>query len=172
MQVPFSESGLKIACTRAIKTLDNEVHGMHFVDDKGNQIDKDSINKLLYAISLYDNFSQDNSTKFSNDKYELYEKTNQSDKCYKLITTGFLMENPANLPIDNPIKTGIALEDYDLYLNDKPKHISIRILNNFDIIKIIVDETKIHRLTESIPIGLEKVIHKLDSLKNEQNASR
>ena len=40
-QVPFQESGLRIACTRAIKTLDNEIHGILYMDKSGKQIDKD-----------------------------------------------------------------------------------------------------------------------------------
>ena len=83
------------------------------------------------------------------------------------------MENPANLQVDNPIKTQIVLEDFDLYINDSTTQIiSIRMLNDFDVIKITIDGREINRLSESIPAGLEKVIYKLDSLKHQQNASR
>lgn len=170
-QVPFQESGLKIACSRAIKTLDNEVHGIHFLDNNGKLIEIDSINKLLYSIAQFDNFTQSNSTKFITKKNEQFEKTNLKETAYKLIVTSLLMENPGNLPIDNPRQTQIALQDFDLYLNDNKKQISIRVLNEYDVIKIRIGTTEIRQLSESIPIGLEKVISTLDSLK-ERNASR
>ena len=172
LQVSFSECGLRVACTRAIKTINNEIHGVHYVDNNGKQINKDSILNLLYYISKFDDFSQSNSTKYTTKQYELYEKNNPKEKSYKLITTGYLMENPGNLPIDNPIKTEITLKDFDLFLNDKQKQITVRVLNDYEIIKIKIDELEINRLSESIPIGLEKVIFKLDSLKEKQNASR
>jgi hypothetical protein len=81
------------------------------------------------------------------------------------------MENPGNLPITNHIKTQIALQDFELFLNDTKKHITIRVLNDFEVIKLKIDTTEIYRRSESIPVGLEKVIYKLDSLK-EKNASR
>jgi arsenate reductase-like glutaredoxin family protein len=171
-QVPFQESGLRVTCTRAIKTLDNEIHGIHYIDNLGKPISKDSINNLLYSISELDNFTQENANKYITKEDEIFEKTDINDKLYKLVTTSYLMKNPGNLTIDEPIKTQIALQDYDLFLNDRQKHITLRFLNDYDIIKININSLEINKLSESIPIGLEKVISKLDSLKDKKNASR
>ena len=82
------------------------------------------------------------------------------------------MENPANLKVDNPIKTAITLTDFDLYLNGQTKKITLRFLNDYEVIKMIIDNNEIVRLSESIPLGLGIVIQKMDSLKYRQNASR
>jgi len=171
-QIPFQETRLRIACTRVIKTLDNEVHGVHYIDNKGRHIDNDSINNLLYSISLFDDFSESNSTKYTTGLFELYEKTNTKERLYKLIVTSFLMENQEISSIDTSTKTQLLLQDFDLYLNDTIKQISIRVLNDYEVIKLKIDTIEIFRLSESTPVGLEKVIHKLDSLKTDQNASR
>lgn len=171
-QIPFQESGLKIACLGVIKTLDSKNHGALYIDSKGKQLDKDSIRNLLYSISQFDDFSQTNATCNVTERHHIYEKTNSKDKAYKLTTTAILMENPGNLPIENPIKTQIILEDFDLYLNDKIKRISIRILNHYTVIKLTIDAYEIHRLSESVPAGLEKLIHQLDSIKNEHKAKK
>ena len=158
-QIPFQESGLKIACTRAIKTIDNEIHGVHYIDNKGRYIDNDSVNNLLYSISQLDDFTQSNSTKYITGQYELYEKNDKNAGAFKLTITEFLMAQ-------------IKLQDFDLYVNDTRKLITIRLLNDYEVIKINIDSTEIHRLSESIPVGLETVIFKLDSIKKIQNASR
>ena len=158
-QIPFEESGLKIACTRAIKTLDNEIHGVHYIDNKGKYIDNDSINNLLNSISQLDDFTQSNSIKYKTGQYELYEKNDKNVSAYKLTITDFLMAQ-------------IKLQDFDLYVNDTRKLITIRLLNDYEVIKIKIDSTEIYRLSESILVGLEKVNYKLDSIKEIQNASR
>lgn len=158
-QIPFEESGLKIACTRAIKTLDNEIHGVHYIDNKGKYIDNDSINNLLNSISQLDDFTQSNSIKYITGQYELYEKNDKNVSAYKLTITDFLMAQ-------------IKLQDFDLYVNDTRKLITIRLLNDYEVIKIKIDSTEIYRLSESILVGLEKVNYKLDSIKEIQNASR
>lgn len=158
-QNAFQESGLRIACTRAIKTLDNEIDGVHYVDNKGKHINKDSINYLLYSISELDDFTQNNSIKYITGLSEFYEKKDKNVSAYKLTITDLLMAQ-------------IKLQDFDLYLNDSRKLITIRLLNDYEVIKIKIDSTEIYRLSESIPVGLEKVIYKLDSIKEIQNANR
>ena len=82
------------------------------------------------------------------------------------------MENPANIKVDNPIKTSITLTDFDLYINGQTKKITLRFLNDYKVINIIIDDNEIQCLSESIPIGLGIVIQKMDSLKHLKNASR
>ena len=62
-QTSFKKSGLSVACTRAIKTLDNEIHGITFLGSNGKHFDKSAINNFLYSISLLDDFTQDNTKK-------------------------------------------------------------------------------------------------------------
>ena len=171
-EMVFAETGLRVACTRTIKTLDNEIHGTHYVNKAGNGIDKDSINSLLFSISQLDDFKESNCTKYSISTFDSWDKTNKTDKCFKLEKTEYIMENPGNLKVDNPIKTAITLTDFDLYLNGQTKKITLRFLNDYEVIKIIIDDNEISRLSESIPVGLEIVIQKMDSLKHRQNASR
>lgn len=40
------------------------------------------------------------------------------------------------------------------------------------VIKLTIDAYKIHRLSESVPAGLEKLIHQPDSIKNEHKAKK
>ena len=82
IQIPFSESGLKVACTRTIKTLDNEIHGIHYIYKSGKGIDKDSLNNLLFSISQFDDFNDDNCVKYSNNTFESWDKTIKTEKCY------------------------------------------------------------------------------------------
>ena len=171
-EMVFTETGLRVACTRTIKSLDNDIHGTHYINKLGNDIDKDSINNLLFSISEFDDFKENNCTKYSNGSFESWEKANKTDKCFKLEKTEFIMENPGNLNVDNPIKTAIILTDFDLYLNAQTKKITLRFLNDYEVLKIIIDDNEISRLSESIPVGLEIVIKKMDSLKHRQNASR
>jgi hypothetical protein len=168
----FAETGLKVACTRTIKTLDNEIHGTHYINKSGNGIDKDSIINLLFSISQLDDFKVYNCTKYSTKYFQFWDKVNKTDKCFKLEKTELIMENPANLKVDNSTKTVITLTDYGLYLNGQTKNITLRFLNDYEVIKIILDDKIIFKLSESIPIGLEIVIQKMDSITHRQNASR
>jgi len=171
-EMVFAETGLKVACTRTIKTLDNDIHGTRYINKSGNGIATDSINNLLFSISQLDDFKEINCTKYSISTFDSWEKTNKTDRCFKIEKTEFIMENPGNLKVDNPIKTAITLTDFDLYLNGQTKKITLRFLNDYDVLKITSDGNEIYRLSESIPVGLEIVIQKMDSLKHRQNASR
>ncbi len=171
-EMVFAETGLRVACTRTIKTLDNEIHRTHYVNKTGNGIEKDFINNLLFSISQLDDFKRNNCTKYSINTFESWDKTNKTDKCFKLEKTELIMENPGNLNVDNPIKTAITLTDFDLYLNGPTKKITLRFLNDYEVIKIIIDGNEISGLSKSIHVGLEIVITKMDSLRHRQNASR
>ncbi len=171
-EMVFTETGLKVACTRTIKTIDNDIHGTHYIDKSGNGIDTDTITNLLFLISQLDDFKENNCTKSSINSLISWDKTNKADKCFKLEKTEFIMENPGNLKVDNPIKTAITLTDFDLYLIGQTKKITLRFLNDYDVIKITSDGREIYRLPERIPVGLEIVIRKMDSLKHQHNASR
>lgn len=171
-EMVFTETGLRIGCTRTIKTLDNDIHGTHYVNKVGRSIENDSINNLLFTISQLDDFNENNCAKYSFNSLVGWDKTNKADKCYRLEKTEFIMENPGNLKVDNPIKTAITLTDFDLYLNGQTKKITLRFLNDYEVINIILDDNEIVRFAESVPVGLEIVIQKMDSLKHRQDASR
>lgn len=149
--IPFQSSGLHIACGRAIKTLDNETQGIYFHAKNGKHVGKDSINKLLISISELDNFNQHNSTKSIDGNFELYEKHNKNELAYKL-------------RISDYSTTQIKLQELELYLNDTRKRISVRILNEYELISIKMDSTEINKNLESVPDEIRKVIHKLDTI--------
>jgi hypothetical protein len=98
----FTETGLRVACTRTIKTLDSEIHGTHYVNKVGNEIDKDSINNMLFSVSQLDDFNENNCAKYSISTFESWDKTNKTDKCFKLDRTEYIMETPGNLKVKNP----------------------------------------------------------------------
>lgn len=164
-QVQFQRTGLVVASTRAIKSLDNEIHGVHYIDNNGKYIEKDSVNILLYSISQLDDFTETNSNKYIKGESEIYEKKNLDDKVYKLIITNSLLDNHWYLPFEEPVKNRIFLQDFDILLNDSIKHITIRVLNDYEVIKIKMDTTEIYRISENAPIVLDKAIHKIDSLR-------
>jgi hypothetical protein len=162
-KITFRMTGLKVFCARTINALDNEIHGISYTNKAGQRIDIDSISRLLYKISELDDFNISNCKFYNANQKETWEKLNPKDSVYKIETLSYTLENSEN---NTGNKTNIVLTDYYVYLGRNPGFISIRFLNDNDIIKINIDKDEIVKRSESIPLGLHKAIEKLDSIKN------
>lgn len=163
--VPFQETSLKITCSKAIKTIENDSHGMHYFDDKREITDIETIKKILYSISLLDNFNEKNSFRSTSDHCEFYIKIDTNDNVYKLIKTSISIEFSKNSELNFKNKTQSKIQDFDLYLKNNKRKITIRILDESELISLKINTREINRVSESIPIELPYLIHKLDSIK-------
>ena len=69
------------------------------------------------------------------------------------------------VPLEDGSRNTITFTDFDIYSVDKPKRVTMRIVNDYYLESLRIDGKEISRIAESIPIGLEIAIDKLDSLK-------
>jgi len=166
IKVPFQETSLKNTCSNVIKKIENDSHGMHYFEDKREITDIDTIKKILYSISLLDNFNEKNSFRSTSDHCEFYIKIDTNDNVYKLIKTSISIEFPENSKLNYKNKTQIKIQDFDLYLKNNKRKITIRILDDSELISLKINTREIIRVSESIPIELPDLIHKLDSIKD------
>ena len=164
-RISYKSTELAVFCTRAIKTLDNEIHGISFVENNGKPLGKDTLNSLLYSISKYD--------VADNGKYDTYLR-----RCYNVdfltwmatthkmaITRIEKVSLEISIPLNDGHKNSIKVTDFDIYSIDNPNHLAIRIIDDYDLEYIIVGNNKYTRFAESIPVGLDIAIAKLDNAK-------
>ena len=169
-KISYKPTELTVFCTRAIKTLDGEIHGVSFIDNNGKSIDKDTVNLLLSRLSKYD--------LTNNGEYETYIRTCNHINFLTWMTTTQKMvvtriekvSFGVSIPLNDGYKNKIEITDFDIYSVNKPNHLAIRIIDNSDLEYLIIDNTKYSRFAESIPVGLDIAVAKLDSAKN--NACR
>ena len=169
-KVSYKPTDLAVFCTRAIKTLDNEIHGVSFIDSKGKSISKDTLKFFLYRLSKYD--------VTDNGKYETYLKTCRNvdfltwkAATHKMVVTRIeKVSFGIDIPLNDGGKNEIKVTDFDIYSVDTPNHLAIRIIDDYDLEYLIIDDNKYSRFAESIPVGLDIAIAKLDSAK--KNACR
>lgn len=169
-RVSFTKPELAITCTRAIKTLDNKTHGVFFISNTGNSADIDTISSLLYKISTYeiaDNERYDKYIRTCNNVDFLTWKSKTHKNSITRIEKVYLK---TNVPLINGGNNVISITDFDIYSVDKPNHVAVRIIDDYDLQYLKFGDTKYVRVAESIPVGLDIAITKLDSIK--KNACR
>lgn len=163
--IPFTETGLKSLCLGNMQTLNDELHGIAYIDDAGEQIEIDSVANLLRLISAFDDFNKKNCNSYILNQKQIWEKVSSKEHVYRIEKVSVALENFHEIDYENTAP--ITLTDYYIYLTGSPSFISVRGMNDeYDVITIILDNKKIHQLSEIIPFGLDKAIEKLDSVKN------
>jgi len=169
-RVSFTKPELTVACTRAIKTLDNEIHGVSFISNTGHTVSIDTINSLLYEISKYDIPNDDRYDKYLRGCNSLDFLTWMSKTHKNSMTRIEKIYLKTNVSINGGGKNLISITDFDIYSVDKPNHVAVRIINEYDLQYLKFGDAEYFRVAESIPVGLDVAITKLDSLK--KNACR
>jgi hypothetical protein len=164
-KVAFKSPELAVVSTRAIKTLDNEIHGVSFISDDGTAITKDSISSLLSEIAKNDISDDSHYDAYSRNCGAVQFLTWMSKTHKNEITRIEKVIVKTKIPLSNGRNNGITVTDFDIYSVKKPHHTAIRIIDGYDLENLNIGNVNIRRIAESIPVGLENAIAKMDSLK-------
>ena len=166
----YKTPGLAVVSTRTIKELDNDIHGVLFMSNTGKNVSKDTLSSLLYTISKQDIINRDT--------YETYKRTCnsvdiltwKSNTHKNVITRVEKIFLKAVIPLSDGGRNIITVTDFDIYSINKPNHVALRVINDYELEYLKIDEVEYTRIAESIPVGLHIAIAKADSARN--NACR
>jgi len=166
----YKSPDLAVVATRAIKTLDNEIHGVSFVSNTGKPVSSDTISSLLYKISKQDITNKDTYETFVRTCNNIDILTWKSNTHKNVITKIEKIFLKAIIPLSDGGKNIITVTDFDIYSMTKPNHVAIRVIDDYDLEYLKVDKVEYRRIAESIPVGLDIAIAKADSAR--KNACR
>ncbi len=165
-RISFKSPDLAVSCTRAIKTIDNEVHGVSFMSNTGKSPSNGTVSSLLSEISRYEITNNDN--------YETYLRTCSKvdfltwmSKTHKknVITRIEKVYFKTIIPLSHGDKNIISITDFDIYSINKPNHVAIRVIDDYELEYLKIDEDEYIRIAESIPAGLDIAMAKFGSAK-------
>ena len=140
------------------------------MSNTGKSVSIDTVSSLLYKISKYDILN--------NDRFETYLRTcnNLDFLTWKSMTHKNVITRieklffKTKIPLRNGGDNIISITDFDIYSINKPNHVSIRVIDDYDLEYLKIDKDEYSRIAESIPAGLDLAIKRLDSMK--KNACR
>jgi hypothetical protein len=164
-KVAFKPPELAVVSTRAIKALDNEIHGVSFISDDGTVITKDSISALLSQIAQYDISDDSHHDAYSRNCGAVQFLTWMPKTHRNKITRIEKVMVKTRIPLSHGRNNTITVTDFDIYSVNKPHHTAMRIIDDYDLENLIIGNQNIRRIAESIPVGLENAIARMDSLK-------
>ena len=70
------------------------------------------------------------------------------------------------VPISEGGKNAIIVTDFDIYSINKPNHLALRVINDYEFEHLMIDDEKYMRVSESILVGVDKAMAGLDSIRN------
>lgn len=71
-----------------------------------------------------------------------------------------------DIPLEEGRINRLKITDFDVYSINKPSHIRLRLINDFEFLGLIVDDEKYYKFSENILVGVEKVIAGLDAIED------
>ena len=125
---------------------------------------KDTVISILFDIS---------NNEIKNNQYDTYVKICGNNRFFTWVAktnkTNVSRIEKIELKTKVPLAEGgnntISVTDFDIHLLNNPNHIAIRIINEYDLQFLKMDNTKISKVAESILAGLGEALAKMDSLR-------
>ncbi|GEO11112.1 hypothetical protein [Segetibacter aerophilus] len=156
----FEAPELSVACSKVIKTLRNEFHGVAIISTAGN-IEKDSLISHLNRLKSYgvvENSGFETFVKRCNNlRFVTWKSNNREQIITRIEKVTYKTDVSGNT---------IKVTDFDVYSTNKPNHFALRIINDYQFEYLILDHEKYTRVSESVLVGVDEAMAGLDATRN------